>query len=542
MSRSKTLDTTVFTLAVIGIVVLLNVLAVGAFWRVDLTGDHRFTLSEASRDAVRSLDDHLTVKAYFSDGLPAPYSQNARYVRDLLEEYYSASDGHLSYEFLDPMAEETQEDKDKRKDVQRDIFGRALRQETDMERELRSLGIQPVEVRVNEGDSLEVKRVYMGISVRYGDQQEAIPVVADTSSLEYDLTTLIRRVSRTKVPTIGIVTGRDGLDLNQDLGKVVSLLSQQYEVRPLDLEADASIPDDVDALIVTGPKEPFTPAETAAIDAFLRRGGHAAFFPDAVKVDLRTMESDVVDSGLGDLLASYGVTIKPGLLLDAECAQINVTQQRGFMRVAQPVRYPFLPAIRQLDQEHPLTRGLSDITFPFVSALEPGTPSVGPLDVEVLVSSSDSAWIQEPPYDLNPLQQWPDTIQFSGPYPIVVTVSGDLPGTATTADDDAGSAPAPAAKVPVRLLVVGGSALLQDQFLSNSSQALVLNLVDWLVLDDAMLAIRSRGLADVPLEELNDGAKKLVKYGNVIGVPLLFVVLGIVRWRLRERRRRLVTV
>ena len=229
MSRSKTLDTTVFTLAVIGIVVLLNVLAVGAFWRVDLTGDHRFTLSEASRDAVRSLDDHLTVKAYFSDGLPAPYSQNARYVRDLLEEYYSASDGHLSYEFLDPMAEETQEDKDKRKDVQRDIFNRPIRQETDMERELRGLGIQPVEVRVNEGDSLEVKRVYMGISVRYGDQQEAIPVVADTSSLEYDLTTLIRRVSRTKVPTIGIVTGRDGLDLNQDLGKVVSLLRQHYE-------------------------------------------------------------------------------------------------------------------------------------------------------------------------------------------------------------------------------------------------------------------------------------------------------------------------
>lgn len=542
MSNRKALDTTIFTFAFIGIVVLLNILAVNAFWRVDLTGDHRFTLSDASRQAVRSLDDHLTVKAYFSDGLPSPYSQNSRYVRDLLDEYYNAADGHLSYEFLDPMATETSEDKEKRKEVRRDIFGRAMRQETDMERELRSLGIQPVEVRVNEGDNLEVKRVYMGISVRYGDQQEAIPVVVDTSSLEYDLTTLIRKVSRPKTPTIGLVTGRDGLDLNEDLGKVVSLLRQQYEVRPIDLTTDATIPDDVDALVVTGPKEPFEPAEVAAIDGFIKGGGHVAFFPDAVKVDLRTMESEPAQSGLGDLLASYGVRIRPGVVLDAQCAQISVSQQRGFMRIAQPVRYPFMPVVRELDQDHPLTRGLSDVAFPFTSALQPVEPQAGALDVKVLVSTSDSSWIETPPFDLNPLQQWPESIEFSGPYPLLATVSGDLQVAAPPSADDAGSAPAPATAVPVRLLVAGGSAFLGDQFLSNTTQALVLNLVDWLLLDDAMLSIRTRGLADAPLKELDDGAKKLVKYGNVIGVPLLFVVFGVVRWRLRERRRHLVTV
>ena len=72
---------------------------------------------------------------------------------------------------------------------------------------LDSLGIQPVEVRVNEGDSFEVKRVYMGISLRYGDQREAIPVVADTRRLEYDLTTLIRKITRTRVPKVGLLTG-----------------------------------------------------------------------------------------------------------------------------------------------------------------------------------------------------------------------------------------------------------------------------------------------------------------------------------------------
>lgn len=542
MASRRTLDTTVFTIAFVGIVILLNVLAVHSFWRIDLTGDERFTLSEASRDAVRSLDDRLTVKAYFSDGLPPPYSHNARYVRDLLEEYYAAADGNLSYEFLDPMAEETAEDKEKRKEIQRDIFGRAIRQETDMERELRMLGVQPVEVRVNEGDNLEVQRVYMGISLRYGEEQEAIPVVVDTSTLEYDLTTLIRKVSRPKVPTIGLVTGRGGLDPNEKLATVSSLLRQQYDLRPVDLSADATIPDDVDALIVTGPAEPFGDDEAAAIDGFIRGGGHVAFFPDAVKVDLRTAGSEPADHGLDGLLRRYGVSIRPGIVLDAECAQISVSQQRGFMRIAQPVRYPYMPAVRQLDQEHPLTRGLADITFPFVSALEPVTPEAGTLDVEVLVSSSESSWIETPPFDLNPLQRWPETIEFNGPYPLVATVAGEIPGEAEPAADDAGSAPAPAATVPVRLLVVGGSALLTDQFLSNSTQAMVLNLVDWLLLDEAMLEIRTRGLAEAPLEELDDGARKLVKYGNIVGVPLLFALLGLVRWRLRERRRRLVTV
>lgn len=543
MAGRRTLDTTVFTIAFVGIVILLNVLAVHSFWRIDLTGDERFTLSEASRDAVRSLDDRLTVKAYFSDGLPPPYSHNARYVRDLLEEYYAAADGNLSYEFLDPVAEETEEDRDKRKEVQRDIFGRAIRQETDVERELRMLGIQPVEVRVNQGDNLEVQRVYMGISLRYGEEREAIPVVVDTSSLEYDLTTLIRKVSRPKVPTVGLVTGREGLDPAEELATVSSLLRQQYDLRPVDLAADAAIPDDVDALIVTGPAEPFEDDEVAAIDGFIRGGGHVAFFPDAVKVDLRTAGSEPADHGLDGLLRRYGVSIRPGVVLDAECAQISVTQQRGFMRIAQPVRYPYMPAVRQLDQEHPLTRGLADVTFPFVSALEPVPPEAGTLDVEVLVSSSESSWVETPPFDLNPLQQWPETIEFNGPYPLVATVSGEIPGEATPpGSGDAGSAPAPAEAVPVRLLVAGGSALLTDQFLSNSTQAMVLNLVDWLLLDEAMLEIRTRGLAEAPLEELDDGARNLVKYGNIVGVPLLFALLGLVRWRLRERRRRLVTV
>ena len=73
--------------------------------------------------------------------------------------------------------------------------------------------------------------------------------------------------------------------------------------------------------------------------------------------------------------------------------------------------------------------------------------------------------------------------------------------------------------------------------MQRSNEALVLNLMDWLVLDEDLLAVRTRGLGAAPLEELEDSQRLTIKYGNIIGLPLLFMVFGLVRWRRREARR-----
>jgi ABC-type uncharacterized transport system involved in gliding motility auxiliary subunit len=84
---------------------------------------------------------------------------------------------------------------------------------------------------------------------------------------------------------------------------------------------------------------------------------------------------------------------------------------------------------------------------------------------------------------------------------------------------------------------MGGHAFILDQFMSPGNEALALNLLDWLVLDDALLAVRSRGLNAAPLEEVSDGARQAVKAANILGLPLAFVAFGLLRWRLREGRR-----
>ena len=48
-------------LLVLGILVLVNMIAVRFFTRIDLTADHIYTLSDASKKLVESLDDKFTV-------------------------------------------------------------------------------------------------------------------------------------------------------------------------------------------------------------------------------------------------------------------------------------------------------------------------------------------------------------------------------------------------------------------------------------------------------------------------------------------------
>jgi len=67
-------------------------------------------------------------------------------------------------------------------------------------------------------------------------------------------------------------------------------------------------------------------------------------------------------------------------------------------------------------------------------------------------------------------------------------------------------------------------------------------MMDWLVRDDALLAVRTRGLQAAPLAEVRDSTRSTIKYVNILGVPLLCVVFGLVRWRRRESRRTRVSV
>ncbi|HKD40373.1 MAG TPA: GldG family protein [Myxococcaceae bacterium] len=535
--RIDSKNANVFLLAGLGSLVLLNIIGLRAFTRVDVTRDKTYTLSKASKDTMRALQDPIQVNAYFTEKLPPPYSGNARYVRDLLEEFRAASKGQLSYQFIDPAA-----DKESSKEMKRDIFGRMVREPTAVEKDLASTGIKPVEIRVIESDQVQTKLAYMGIAVNHQEKKEIIPLIQNTQTLEYDLTSSIRKMTRPKTPVIAVLQGHDEPRLEEKLTRLHAVLSQTYQVRPLDLSSKDKVDDDVDALLIIGPVKPVKENEIKAIDQFLMQGKSAAFLVDSVHVDLKTFQPMDTEHGLAPLLASYGIVLDDKLVADVQSAHITVQERRGYMVVSLPIPYPFVPQLTHLEGDSPITKGLAGVTIPFVTSVA-ATPAEG-RQVAILAKSTAKSWLEPKPYNIDPRRDWrAETITTTGPYNLMVEVNGKLPSYFASQDQDSSGGLLTESKSEARVIAVGGSSLFWDDFMGRPNQALLLNVADWLLLDPALLAMRTRGLAEAPLQpDISDAVRGAVKYGNTFGIPLLLVLYGIVRWRMREARRAAITI
>lgn len=151
------------------IIVLVNLIGIQSYLRLDLTSRKSYSLSQISRQAVNSLEEPLSVKVFFSPNLPAPYNNVEVYLRDLLGEYDRVGNPRFSYEFFDMEKEEN-------KDVAQDF------------------GVYSVQVQQIKDDKLQVASAYMGLAVSYGDSIEQMNNINYTDGLEYDLTTLMQKM------------------------------------------------------------------------------------------------------------------------------------------------------------------------------------------------------------------------------------------------------------------------------------------------------------------------------------------------------------
>lgn len=161
------------------IVILINVAGITLFFRIDLTRNNVYSISEASRKVVSTLSEPLTLNVFFTRNLPAPHNHTERYLRDLLQEYAIYANRYFNYRFYDVSAAEGD-----------------IGEETRQNQELASnYGIRPVQIQVVEKDEVKFQKAYMGLVLIHGDLIERIPTITSTDGLEYELTTAIRKLN-----------------------------------------------------------------------------------------------------------------------------------------------------------------------------------------------------------------------------------------------------------------------------------------------------------------------------------------------------------
>ena len=99
-------STLIFFAVVLIAVIFINLISRNWFERFDLTYNKMYSLSSSSKSVMEKIDDIFTIKVYFSSDLPAQYSNNKRYLQDILEEYTAYSSGNLRFEFYSPEDDE----------------------------------------------------------------------------------------------------------------------------------------------------------------------------------------------------------------------------------------------------------------------------------------------------------------------------------------------------------------------------------------------------------------------------------------------------
>ena len=104
----------------------------------------------------------------------------------------------------------------------------------------------------------------------YGDKKETIPVIDRIDNLEYEITSLIKRLTSDRQPILGISsTGTE--QEKQTMQKLYEALGRNYNVQPIDL--NEPIEESVDGVLVLAPRQPFSEWQIFNLDQYIIKGG-----------------------------------------------------------------------------------------------------------------------------------------------------------------------------------------------------------------------------------------------------------------------------
>ncbi|MBN2532264.1 MAG: Gldg family protein [Spirochaetales bacterium] len=218
------------------IIVLINIISVQYFLRIDLTAIKMYSLSRASRQAVKTLQEPLTVRVFFSSDLPGDYLDLQQYIEDLLEEYAVHGGRNFSFRFYD-------------------VGGTGeLSPVQETNRELANdYGIYPVKIQILENDALTYREAYMGMAIIHGDLIETLTQITSREKLEYDITTTIQKMNN-KISAL--------LALDDRIKVKLFLSSAFFNL----LETLSDIPDQVEKIVEQLNKENYNKLEYIQID------------------------------------------------------------------------------------------------------------------------------------------------------------------------------------------------------------------------------------------------------------------------------------
>ena len=481
---------------------LLNNVLFGG-WRLDLTGNNLYTLSDGSREILESIDEPVNLYFFFSEKSSEDLTSLRVYatrVREMLEEYELAANGKINLSVVDP-----------------EPFSEA-------EDQAAEFGLQGIPV------STAGEELYFGLAATNAlDDQEVIPFFQPDKEefLEYEISKLIQSLSVIEKPVVGVlssleVQGNMNMQTYQMTPPwmVVDQLMQLFSVQTINPEG--TIPAEIDILLLIHPKQ-LSEAMLFSIDQFVMGGGRLLAFIDPLAETDRPVRANpmmpappsIQVSTLNQLTEAWGVTMRSDVILGDSQTALAVGGADGT-----PVRHLAILGMEgdNFSRDDIVTSSLENINLSTAGILDVAEDAS--VQVEPLISSSTFAMPMEA-LQFQFLSDPNDLLQGFKPtgesYLVAARLSGSAPsafpegleeseGTVLTETDN------------LNVILVADTDILSDRMWVQVQEFfgqriaspwanngdMVINALDNLSGGASLISIRSRGRFSRPFDVVQD--------------------------------------
>ncbi len=281
--------------------------------RIDITETHRFSLSDYSKQLLKSINSPMTIHYYVSKNFEK-INNEVRNIEDFLRSY-AYEDERVIVKVTEP-----KDDQEKKS--------------------LEKVGVISQQIPRIDGNTTSIETVYSSVVIEYMGNIEVIPFIFDTSSLEFDVAGRIQSLLYQLQRSAFIVVA-NGLTLDSDYPFIEPILqSSGFNTKELTLN-DILTPANIDTktpLVVLGSSK-LDRNHIEALDTFIKIGGKVFFSVSPIDVNLDTWVARINDNtAIFDYLHYNGIKIIPSLLHDTTILTTQLMSQDGEVS---ELEYPF---------------------------------------------------------------------------------------------------------------------------------------------------------------------------------------------------------
>lgn len=533
------------------------------FFRLDLTSEKRYTLSDNTKRMLEGLNDPVEVTIYLDGDLNAGFLRLRKSTKEMLDEFDAYAGNSVRYQFVNPSAAATQKEREQKyEELEKRGMRGIMVYDKDAEGEERQKIVFPW-AEVTYGGKTQVVGLLKNIPHKSGEENLNISI----ETLEYELTDVLRIITTKTVAKVAFLEGHGEL-AEPFVYDFTQTLSRYYQVDRGTLSGMVGELNGYEVIIIAAPFRKFTEQEKYEIDQYVMAGGRVMWLIDGTRISLDSLStaSQTVgvenDLNLSDQLFKYGVRINADLVQDVQCALIPVnTARAGDAPKYEPMPWYYSPLLLTVPVS-PISKNIAPVKSEFVSSLNFVNEEDKSVRKMPLLVSSTGTHIQNIPsfvsmdvvnveqsgYYFNTRNVMAGAL-LEGVFPSVFANRMVPEGVKTTEATRNESRPTKMVVISdgdvIRNEVQGGGAganilpLGYDRYMNQKfgNSEFLLNAVNYLTDDDGWMQLRSR---EVQLRLLNRpavvGQRRFWQVTNIILPMMTLLLFGFLFNWIRKRK------